>query len=491
LTLFFRRIWSPESAIHAVIIVSTIAHLILAAIVPLVFHEGHYASYGHRLDWSYVDHPPLVGWLQAIPVWLSGSDLAIRMIPLASTVANQYLVVLLVRTLYPHSSPWLGLIAVLIIQGELIFHAGITMAPEVPFVTLALLTVWLTHRVLETNRWRDWLALAVTLGFAGLAKYTAVTLAVSVVLALLIFGKRAWLLQWRFWAAILIAALISSPVFAWNLAHDWISFAHQHSYQALDRETGYGSWDVWNAVKVQIGQLVAYSLLLYVGAVFASVRVFRGSDDGGRLLLIFALPVLLSFLLISGVTRGRVHWTAAAWLMLVPMVAHWLREVWNRRAARVLTWASGVSSVLALGVAIGLYMPSARFEDHAHPYGELFGWREATAKAVSHAERIAAETPDGEPLMFVREMHHAELLAWYGRDIPVVVIDEALSQYLYWFGRPLPGSRGVLVIPQYKKSDPHQPPADYNCRLLEESYYDWGRTHTSTFRFYRCRVPGG
>lgn len=489
--MYFRRIWSPEGAIHAVVILSTLAHLILAASVPLVFHEGHYASYGYRLDWSYVDHPPLVGWLQAIPIWLSGSDLAIRMLPLASTVANQYLIVLLARILYPYSSPWLGLVAVLIVQGELIFHAGISMAPEVPFVTLALATVWLTHRVLETNRWRDWLALAVALGFAGLAKYTAVTLGISVVLALLIFGKRAWFVQRRFWTSILIAALISSPVFAWNLANDWISFAHQHNYQALDRETGYGSWDVWNAVKVQMGQLVAYSPLLYVGAVFASIRVFRGLDHGGRLLLIFALPILLSFLLISGITRGRVHWTAAAWLMLVPMVAHWLTGVWNRRAARVLAWSSGTFSVLVLGVAIGLYTPIARFEDHAHPYGELFGWRAATAKAVSHAERIAAETPGDEPLLFVLEMHHAEPLAWYGRDIPVIVIEEDLSQYLYWFGKPVSGSRGVLVIPQYKRSGPHQPPADYDCRLLEESHHDRGRTRTSTFRFYDCRVPGG
>ena len=355
--MYFRGLWSPEGAIHTVVILSTIAHLILAATVPLVFHEGHYASYGYRLAWSYVDHPPLVGWLQALPVWLSGTDLALRIIPLASTVANQYLVVLLARTLYPNASPWLGLIAVLIIQGELIFHAGISMAPEVPFVTLALVTVWLTHRVIVTNRWRNWLGLAVALGFAGLAKYTAVTLAVSVLLALLIFGKKDWLGGRRFWTAVLIAVLISSPVFIWNLANDWISFAHQHNYQALDRETGYGSWDVWNAVKVQLGQLAAYSPLLYVGAIFAAIRVFRGLDQGGRLLLIFALPILLSFLSISGVTRGRVHWTAAAWLILVPMVAHWLIEVWNRRSARILAWSSGTFSVLALVAAIGLYTP--------------------------------------------------------------------------------------------------------------------------------------
>ena len=60
---------TPRGATHALIIGFALLHLWFVAWVPLAGHEAHYALYGYYLDWSYVvDHPPLVGWLQAF-VW--------------------------------------------------------------------------------------------------------------------------------------------------------------------------------------------------------------------------------------------------------------------------------------------------------------------------------------------------------------------------------------------------------------------------------------
>ncbi|OUS41423.1 hypothetical protein A9R00_00990, partial [Oleispira antarctica] len=35
-------------------------------LLPFSADEAHYALYGKLLDWSYFDHPPMVGWLQSI-----------------------------------------------------------------------------------------------------------------------------------------------------------------------------------------------------------------------------------------------------------------------------------------------------------------------------------------------------------------------------------------------------------------------------------------
>ena len=56
-------------------------HLGFGFLLNLSTDEAHYALYALHPDWSYFDHPPLVGWIQIIPVWLGADDGLIRLIP--------------------------------------------------------------------------------------------------------------------------------------------------------------------------------------------------------------------------------------------------------------------------------------------------------------------------------------------------------------------------------------------------------------------------
>ena len=49
----------PKQALHAVIWAYAGFHLLIAALMPLVAHEAHYALYGRHLALSFLDHPPL------------------------------------------------------------------------------------------------------------------------------------------------------------------------------------------------------------------------------------------------------------------------------------------------------------------------------------------------------------------------------------------------------------------------------------------------
>ncbi len=483
------KLWTPENTVHGVIITSTLVHLLLALFLPLGFHETHYASYGFRPDLSYVDHPPLVGWLQALPVYWSGSDLAVRMVPLLLTMLSLYMLAWLTRDLYPNASPWLAPVAVLILQGSAIVHAGFTMVPEVPLLTLGIAAAWLTIRVIRNDRWSDWLALGVVLGLAGLAKYTAASLALSLPLALLVFGKGRYMLRPRLWVAALVALIVVSPVVIWNFQNDWLSLAHQYSYQLGTQVEESIGWDWGKVLKAHAIQLAAYSPLLCLGAIPAIYLALRKRDPGARLLLAFALPLLLLFFLVSGYTRGRAHWSLLAWVLLAPLVARWLVATWEHRAVRIFTWVSGLFSLTALLAAVSLTLPVWRFTDHAHPYGEIYGWPEAGARAAGHAARLTPDADAKRPAIFALKWHHAEPLAWYTREapsLPVKAITPDISQYVYWFGVPSPGDSGILVIPQYKPSTPPQPPAAYGCSLIEEWPYHHGATLVSTFRYYRC-----
>jgi 4-amino-4-deoxy-L-arabinose transferase-like glycosyltransferase len=476
---------NPHRAILWIILGSTLLHLLLASLLPLASHEAHYASYGYRLDIGYVDHPPLVGWLQAIPVHLlGGGDFALRLVPVLLTTGSFIALAVLTRQLYPTGSPWLPAVALLVLQGSLVVHVGFTMAPEVPFLTLAVAALWLTGRVIERDAWGDWIALGGVLGLAGLAKFSAITLAVSLPLALLLAGRWRALIGPRFWTAAGVAVAVVSPALIWNYQHEWASFVHQSDYQVGSSR----AWQPERAFMAQLTQLAAYSPLLYIAGAAALISAARNGDRSDRLLLAFALPVLLVFFVAGGYTRGRVHWTLAGWVLVAPLAARWLMRHWSRRPVRLLAAASGSLSVLATILVVGLTLPIWRFAPLTHPYGELFGWREATDRAVDRLRDLRREPGAQQAGFLVLDSHDAEKIAWYARPLPVQVISPKTSQYPVWFGRPVPGDAGLLVIPDYRPGEPDPPPGEFGCRAFGEYRHRHGNTLTATFRYYRCGI---
>ena len=63
--------WLPTPVL-LVILASLAARLVMANAVDPGYDEAYYWSYARNLDWSYFDHPPMVGWLAAFGPALLG-----------------------------------------------------------------------------------------------------------------------------------------------------------------------------------------------------------------------------------------------------------------------------------------------------------------------------------------------------------------------------------------------------------------------------------
>ena len=70
------------------VVLSTLLHLLVAGRFELSGDEAHYALYAYHLDWSYFDHPPLVGWLLAIVLPFSDSEFALRLWPISLSILS-------------------------------------------------------------------------------------------------------------------------------------------------------------------------------------------------------------------------------------------------------------------------------------------------------------------------------------------------------------------------------------------------------------------
>ncbi len=478
----------PWLATHILILGFAAAKLAVAPLLPLSPYEAHYALYGFYLDWSYVDHPPLVGWLQGLMLNFAASEFALRLIPIILSATAQYLLATLALRLYPDESPWLGFISVLLLQGAAISHLALGMVPEVPLVTLSVATVWLTQRVLEHNHWRAWLALGIILGLAGLSKYTAVTLVPSVALALLFAHGSRFLIQLRSMVAALLALVIISPVLIWNWQHEWLSFRYQSTYQ-LERNSAGPAWSLDDALRAHLEQVFNYSPLIYFGGIAAILWCCRRLDPGSRLLLVFAAPVLLLFCWAAGLGgAARPHWTYVGWLLLTPLIGRGILALWSWRSVRVFTYGSACYSIIALLLLHLLLLPIGKFQDFKHPLRSMLGWKEAALRAERLRQTLATQAPaDPQPVLLVRNWHDAGRLAWYARPTAVLETRNRPSQYAYWFGEARPDVGGILVVPSKERTPPKHPAPGFSCTPLDRQTVYHGPSLVNVFNFFRCK----
>ena len=477
-----RAAWRATLVLVAIV---TAVHAAVAASVGLGTDEAHYALYGLHLDWSYFDHPPLVGWLQALALEVADTDLALRAFPLLLFMGSCLALHRLTRRLFPDESPWLGTGAVVWLLVGLPFHAlGMSMLPEAPLLLVGLGAMHALLGVLERGRLIDWLLLGVLLGLAGLSKYTAVTLVVTVAGAVLLERPRPRLAAAGPLLALLVAALAVLPVLLWNQAHDWISVRYQ-----LEHGAGDAGWSLTRCLVSQAVSLAAYSPAVYVFGLVALVAGWRErSQRGVRLTLLLAWPMLVLFGVSGGGEVSLPHWTALAWAGTAPLGVRWVAGAWHRAWVRALAWTSGGAwALLLLVIHSQLLVPWMPFPENKDPTTALHGWDEAADEARRQVEKMAT-TEGRPPHLFVDGWTRASRIAWYARPEPVVVLDNSVNQFDLWFGSPVAGDRGILVV--WDREGDRELPGDLrsfdHTELVSELPIHLAGRLATTFRFYAC-----
>ncbi len=460
-------------------------HLLVAGRFALSVDEAHYALYGLRLDWSYFDHPPMVGWLQALVLPFAQGEWALRLWPVLLSLLASYLVFRLARELFPETSPWVATIAVATLQSALIFQLiSMALVPEGPLLVFGLGAALFTFRAVRQGRGGDWLVVGLLFGLAGLSKYTAVTLVAGAVAFIALQGRwRVLVTPWP-WLAVLVALITIFPVLYWNGTHEWLSFRYQLEHGAPDR-----SWSFARFATSQAIQVVAYAPAVFIFGVAALLAGWRERRHPGvALSLAFALPILVLFGWGAGYEQTLPHWTLLGWALLAPLTARWLVRGWSTRWVRSIAKGSALYSVV-LGLLIHslLLQPWLPFQPYRHPLGDLIGWQEAAERALE----LSNHMPGGfdEPTIYVGNWSLASRIAWYGRPHRVQVTDTRYDQFDLWYDSPRPGQGGLLVVPDYLRGRPEANGQAWfeACDPLETLTVARAGRPVHDFDFFACR----
>jgi 4-amino-4-deoxy-L-arabinose transferase-like glycosyltransferase len=442
------------------VVVGLVLHLVIGALIDLSPDEAHYALYASHLDWSYYDHPPLVGWLQWVFLQFGGSNVWMRVLPMLAWVLTAWGVMRLSDALYPQiaKSSVFGLrVDLLLLLLSPIPHLlGFALTPDALLMPLTCWVMWLTWQLcqsdealpqsknaderraqnltdIHSNRLSTWLLLGLALGLSGLAKYTAVLLALGVVLALCRFRGWRWLFQLGPWLAFALALLCVMPVLYWNAINDWASFVYQANHAA-----GSKAWQARKLLLYVVVVIISFGLIvpwaLRMQSRHSAPCFFAAS---------FGLPGVLLLFFLSGRGSTLPHWIAPFFVALLPMLAAGaLRLIANhpRVSRSVLALQAPICvAMFALMLTGGFTSENERQartapgfganEAPKNPFADLHGW----SQAAEHGARWAKEK--NIPTLAVTNWTLASRIAWYARPIPVKVVDAHGDQFDIWFGR--------------------------------------------------------
>lgn len=191
--------------------------------------EAYYWLWGQHPEFSYYDHPPFHAWVQGLFAGILGRFHWVLRLP--NLVSNLLLAVFyyrICRYLYGREAPdrfWLVLL--LLVSSPLFFLFLGYAWHDHWLVTFAVISSFWFVRFVDGYRQTGQgqslylYSSALTLGLAGLCKYTAVFVGLAF-LATLLGDRKLWRLgrDRRLYLALLILALTLSPILIWNWQHD-------------------------------------------------------------------------------------------------------------------------------------------------------------------------------------------------------------------------------------------------------------------------------
>lgn len=357
---------------------------VLQSVFTELFHdEALYWAFAERVSWGYFDHPPVTAWLIALTSWLPG-ELGVRLPFILMTCGTVYF---LWRLIQPKDA----LLFHGILAGLPLMHVGgFFAAPDVPLIFLMTLFLFWYKSYYYQDSYLIAIALGVTLGLMGLAKYHAILFALALALSNVTLFKRK-----SFYLLVAMAFVVVLPHLIWQWQHDWVSFRFH-----LFSRRGAAPWS-WLFVGDYIaGQLAIYGLLLSLILMTASIR-YQPNDHYDCAYKYTFFTVFLFFTL--SVFRGRVeaNWTAMAMPPVVYLSYFFLESRKNWRKWTLVFAGISLFVVLALRLilAVEIIDPSVMNRNETHGFKS---WAEGVAKEA-----------DGRPVVFLNSYQKPSKYRFY------------------------------------------------------------------------------
>ncbi len=401
--------------------------VLLAATANLAEDEAYYWLWSTHLALGYYDHPPMIAyWIRAGTAIFGQTAFGVRFVALMSSVAGSYLLYRASLSLFRDRSA--ALLAVLWLNATLLCNAAAIIAtPDTPLAFFTTLTLFAVAKLTETGRGKWWYAAGAALGLAFVSKYTAVLLLPGVFLWMIASADgRRWFGRPEPYVGALIAVALVAPVFYWNYAHEWVSFAKQAQHSVKDKPAN----ALASVAELVGGQAGLATPIIFAFCVFGSFfslnRGWQRQDPRWLLPGALAAPVFLFFLVHSAGQKIQPNWPGFIYPAAILAAVHSFlalskeRKVpaWTLASFRLAPWL-GIAFTFAAFIQLGL--GALPIEAKKDPTARLKGWDKLGADVAELAYREGAAS-----ILTVSYATTGELAFYGSKERPVLQINERI-----------------------------------------------------------------
>ncbi len=444
---------------HAVPLLFAAAAFLLLLLPGLVgpygpfIDELYYVSCAERLDWGYVDHPPLAPALLRVARMLMGDGLVALRLPVAFLGAVLMLGVgALARRLGAGRLGQALACAALLTAPLFQILFGFYSMNALEIVLWGAL-LWTLVEIERRDAPRLWLLFGALAGTALMAKHTVIVLVLALGVGLVATPARRHLLDRRLWLGALVAALLVAPNLVWQATHGWPSLEFYRN-AALHKQTRLP------ALQVLMTQVIFVSpgtLPLWIAGLVALWK---------REVRHVALAYLALLAFMAAGHESRPDRIAGVYPVLFAAGgAWWERRLAGRSAlgpAALVAWLAAWGAILAplglpilspdrtarwaatLGVVPQFERGAGKRTDLPQWFADRFGW-EQFVKDVAGVRAQLSPEEQGRVVYFAPSYGQAGALEWLGRDLGLTPVYSTHNSFYFW-GPPADPVDVAIVI---------------------------------------------
>jgi len=424
----------------------TLIRLLVAPSFGLGVDEAHYILYAVHLAPSYVDHPPLVGWVHAPFYYLFGTNEFLVRLP--AIILFAFTSLLAYRfALAISASKEISLLALLALNSSFMFNAlSVMLLPDSILLVLVFLLVFEVRKIEESPRLKYFICLGFIFGLAGLAKYTSILLVPPFLFYLILRKRYDLIFSKNMIVSAAIALLLITPVLYWNLQNDFVSFRYQGSH--VFGSSSMKLKPLFMSLGAQVG---TYSPFLFGIALYGFIKSFRSSDEGIRLSLLLGGTILVFFLYASLYDIALPHWGSPFYLLFIPIGVYFLSIDAGKVKRNVRNFSVGISLIITLLLYGELAAKWFSFPDYQSPFRDIYGW----ATIAKEADTTLKENHGPKKALAVTEWTMGSRMMYYSLSYPgeVFVIDSRIDQFDSWQKNSPLGYDLLFVNSYFSKED--------------------------------------
>ncbi|MHC4625005.1 MAG: glycosyltransferase family 39 protein [Planctomycetota bacterium] len=392
-----------------IILVTFGVKCLAAWVFPFTGDEAYLTTWGRDVAWGYYDHPPLIGWLLHVVLYLGQSPVLLRSVSILSGTVVGVGIYLLLRP-YDERKAYLAFLLFMFSPGVMAFFI---LSTEAPLLLFSFLSAALLFRAESKQSYTCYLLSGVFLGLAFLSKYFAVLLGFSYLVYLLFFGAKDARRVKGFLLLFLAALALAAQNIVWNYQTGWPNLMHNF-FNRIKPDT--------NPV-ANLLALAAITLYVLTPPVLCFLfknrtRILRDLPRHKfRIFAVLSLVAVCVFVVVSFKKGVRPHWFLYFMPFIYVTVALLLDDSQLIRSIRFCIIFSLVQTSVVIGlVFLGRFGPVERLKEPLSEgdYASLvthLSPQEALAPLKEYKDRFVLATSS---------FSIAGVLEYYGQDRIIV-----------------------------------------------------------------------